>query len=106
MWVPAPVDNPSAVLATCFRVAKGGAAFCLTTNPIGHMAEFYDEYRSVLVSLGQHDRLPVLETYISHRGTSESLARMLIDAGFAVDDSTSLTVPTICLSAHKPEGGV
>jgi len=55
-------DNPSAVLATCFRVAKGGATFCLTTNPVGHMAEFYDEYTAVLASLGQHDRLPVLET--------------------------------------------
>jgi ubiquinone/menaquinone biosynthesis C-methylase UbiE len=157
-------DNPSAVLATCFRVAKGGATFCLTTNPVGHMAEFYDEFTAVLASLGQHDRLPVLETHISHRGTPESLARMLIDAGFAVDHSATqafhlrfadgsallrhhfirlavvqgwaavaeptaidvtfdhlerrlnavasarggltLTVPTVCLVAHKPEDGV
>lgn len=40
-------DDPSRVLTTCFRVAKPGAALLLTTNLVGHMAEFYEVYRAV-----------------------------------------------------------
>lgn len=82
-------DEPAAVLASCYRVARDGATLCVTTNPIGHMAEFYDVYRATLAELGQNDRLPVLERHINHRGTPESLARLLAGAGFVVDQTTA-----------------
>src|SRR5262249_42767918 len=42
-------DEPAVVLATCYRVARHGATLCMTTNPIGHMGEFYDVYRVTLI---------------------------------------------------------
>lgn len=77
-------DNADAVLRTCFRVAKPGATLLLTTNLIGHMAEFYDVFRATLIELGQHDRLDLLDTHIRHRGTTESVAALLTAAGFTV----------------------
>src|SRR5215472_8880890 len=35
-------DNPEAALQACFRVARPGARLFLTTNLVGHMAEFYE----------------------------------------------------------------
>lgn len=80
-------DDPGRVLATCFRVAKPGATLVLTTNLVGHMAEFYEVYRAVLIELGQTDRLVALEAHINHRGTVESVASLLQGAGFHVTDT-------------------
>jgi arsenite methyltransferase len=77
-------DDPHAVLRTCFRVARSGAKVLLTTNPVGHMAELYDVYRSVLIELGQEDRLPLLEAHIAHRGTVDSCSALLETQGFRV----------------------
>lgn len=83
-------DDPSRVLATCFRVARPGATVVLTTNLVGHMAEFYEVYRAVLIELGQSERLAALEAHVNHRGTVESVASLLEGAGFQVIDiSTS-----------------
>ena len=46
-------ENASAVLESCFRVAKPGARLLLTTNLAGHMSEFYDVYRATLIELGR-----------------------------------------------------
>jgi ubiquinone/menaquinone biosynthesis C-methylase UbiE len=83
--------DPGAVLQTCFRVAKPGSTFLLTTNLIGHMAEFYDVYRAVLIELGLLDRLAALEAHINHRGTVDSVASLLRDAGFTVGDVVTST---------------
>ncbi|MEJ7813149.1 MAG: methyltransferase domain-containing protein [Gemmatimonadaceae bacterium] len=83
------IDDPGSVLRACFRVAKPGATLLLTTNIAGHMAEFYDVYRAVLVELGQHDRLPVLEAHVAHRGTVGSITGMLAGAGFSVTDTVT-----------------
>lgn len=85
-------DQPDAVLRTCWRVAKPGAALLLTTNVIGSLAEFYDVYRATLVELGQRDRLAALEAHIRHRGTVDSVTRLLADAGFAVTDVATQTL--------------
>ncbi|MBI5822094.1 MAG: class I SAM-dependent methyltransferase [Verrucomicrobia bacterium] len=79
-------DDPSRVLRMCFRVAKPGATLLLTTNLAGHMAEFYEVYRAVLIELGQSDRLAALEAHINHRGTVDSVARLVEGAGFQVVD--------------------
>ena len=41
-------DDPAAVMQVCARVARPGASFVLTTNLVGHMAEFYAVFRRVL----------------------------------------------------------
>jgi arsenite methyltransferase len=79
-------DDPGRVLRMCFRVAKPGATLLLTTNLVGHMAEFYEVYRAVLIELGQSDRLAALEAHVNHRGTVDSVARLVQGAGFQVVD--------------------
>jgi len=84
-------DNAEAVLRTCFRVARPGASLVLTTNLVGHMNEFYEAYRSVLVELGFAGQLPALDAHISRRATVTSVLTLLERAGFtfveAVTDS-------------------
>jgi arsenite methyltransferase len=75
-------DQPEATLRACFRVAKPGASLFLTTNLVGHMSEFYDAYRSVLLELGFADRLATLDAHISHRATVDSVRALLERAGF------------------------
>ena len=77
-------DDVEAVLRTLLRVAKPGSRLILTTNLQGHMAEFYEVLRSTLIELGQQDRLPVLDRHVEHRGTVDSIATMLRNAGFAI----------------------
>ena len=79
-------DDPPAVLRKCFQAAKPGAALIITTNLVGHMAEFYDAYRAVLIELGQRDRLAALEAHIAHRGTVESVTSLIRNAGFEIDE--------------------
>jgi arsenite methyltransferase len=79
-------DDPGGVLRTCFRVARPGATLLFTTNLVGHMAEFYDVYRAVLIELGHGDRLAALETHVNHRGTVDSVAALVRSAGFEVAD--------------------
>lgn len=75
-------DAPDAALRACFRVAKPGARYYLTTNLVGHMREFYDAYRSVLVELGFPDRLAELDAHVARRATIESVRALLEQAGF------------------------
>jgi arsenite methyltransferase len=77
-------DDPEAVLTECFRVGKPGATLVLTTNPSGHMREFYALYRDVLLELGKPAYLERLERNVAHRGTRESLVGMLQATGFGV----------------------
>ncbi len=79
-------ENPDAVLGVCFRAAKPGATLLMTTNLTGHMAEFYEVYRAVLIEMGRSDRLEALEENIRHRGTVESVAERIEKAGFVVAD--------------------
>jgi ubiquinone/menaquinone biosynthesis C-methylase UbiE len=79
-------EDPDGVLRTCFRVAKSGATLLLTTNLVGHMAEFYEVFRAVLIELGHTDRLPALEAHINHRGTVDSVTKLVASSGFRVTD--------------------
>ena len=84
-------ENAAAVLESCFRVAKPDARLLLTTNLAGHMSEFYDVYRATLIELGRSDRLAALDAHIRHRGTVDSVSRMVTDAGFKV----------VCIDTHS-----
>lgn len=75
-------ERPAAVLAECFRVAKPGAQLVLTTNVVGHYGEFYDVYRETLAELGKAELIAKLEAQAAHRGTRESLTRLLEEAGW------------------------
>ena len=79
-------EDPGAVFRSCFRLAKPSATILLTTNLVGHMAEFYEVYREVLIDIGQRDRVAALEAHINHRGTIDSVGGMLRSAGFKVVD--------------------
>jgi len=75
-------DNSEAALRTCFRVAKPGASLFLTTNLMGHMGEFYEAYRSVLLELDFTGRLAALDADISQRATVDSVRTLLEREGF------------------------
>jgi arsenite methyltransferase len=79
-------DDPGAVLRVCSRLAKPSAILLLATNLVGHMAEFYEIYREVLVHTGQHDRIATLEAHIGHRATIDSVGRLLQSTGFKVTE--------------------
>jgi ubiquinone/menaquinone biosynthesis C-methylase UbiE len=79
-------EDPGAVMQVCSQAAKPGATFVLTTNLVGHMAEFYDVYRDVLVQTGQADRLEALQAHIVHRATPDAVRSLLEGAGFEVSD--------------------
>lgn len=82
-------EDPDAALRACFRVAKPGADVILSTNLVGHMAEFYEAYREVLLELGHIDRIPALEAHIGHRATVDSVTTKLELAGFEFVDATT-----------------
>ncbi len=77
-------ENPPAALQTCYRVAKSGATFMVTTNIKGHFAEFYAVYRDLLTSLGQTDALERLTQHENHRRTREEVVALIEKAGFRV----------------------
>jgi len=76
--------DPPRVLRECHRVGKPGARLFLTTNVKGHMAELYQVYRETLIELGRTEQLPALEAHVDHRGTADSVAKLLRSAGFRV----------------------
>ncbi|HEY0618340.1 MAG TPA: methyltransferase domain-containing protein [Kribbella sp.] len=73
-------DNAATVLSECHRVLRPGGRLLLSTNLVGHMAEFYDAYRQVLDQLGLD--VEPLERHIDHRATIGSTAALLEAAGF------------------------
>ncbi len=75
---------PAAILAECARVAKPQAHLVLTTNVVGHMAEFYEVFRETLIAAGQSATLAALRTNENHRGTREGISALLEGAGFRV----------------------
>jgi len=77
-------DSPPAILGACFRVLRPGSRLLMTTNIAGHMHEFYDIFRATLIELGRADRLASLDEHISHRGTVDSISKLITDAGFEV----------------------
>jgi arsenite methyltransferase len=76
--------DPDAVLAECFRVSRPGARLVLTTNPTGHMSEFYAVFRQTLLELQKPVYLERLQAHEAHRGTKESISAQLQAAGFRV----------------------
>jgi ubiquinone/menaquinone biosynthesis C-methylase UbiE len=85
------VEQPETFLTECARVAKVGARLALTTNVMGHMREFYDLYRAVLLEQGLPRYLGRLEDHEAHRGTKASISRLVEEAGFDITKATEDT---------------
>ncbi len=84
-------NHPQATLQACFRVAKPGANLVLTTNLVGHMGEFYEAYRCVLVELGFSSQIAVLDAHINHRATVDSVRGLLEREGFKFVEAVTRT---------------
>jgi ubiquinone/menaquinone biosynthesis C-methylase UbiE len=76
--------DPPAVFRECARVAKPGARLVLTTNVKGHMREFYEVFRAVLVAAGKTASLDRLARHEEHRGTRDALCAAIEASGFGV----------------------
>ena len=72
------------VFRESFRVAKPGARIVLTTNPKGHMEEFYKILGETIRQLDMTHLLDKLETHIAHRLTGETICNLLTEAGFGL----------------------
>ncbi|MDX6261622.1 MAG: arsenite methyltransferase [Kribbellaceae bacterium] len=68
--------NAATVLTQCHRVLRPGGRLLLSTNLVGHMAEFYDVLREVLADPGP------LDAHINHRATVDGSLGLLRAAGF------------------------
>ena len=77
-------ENIEAVFNECFRVAKPGGRIALTTNPKGHMEEFYQVLEVTMRELDLNPLLEQLETHIDHRHSMEKVCRLLGKAGFKI----------------------
>ena len=76
--------DPPAVLAEAARVSRPGARLALTTNPTGHMREFYAVFREVVGDWGNSDYLARLDVNEARRGSVQSLRSLVEEAGFRV----------------------
>ncbi len=65
------------VFRECFRVAKPGAQIALTTNPKGHMTEFYRVLKQTIHQLGMPHLLDKVKTHIALRLTGETISNLL-----------------------------
>ncbi|MDX6237091.1 MAG: arsenite methyltransferase [Kribbellaceae bacterium] len=59
-------DNAEFVLRECLRVLRPTGRLLISTNLVGHMAEFYDAYRHVLTAMDLHQHIPALDAHINH----------------------------------------
>jgi ubiquinone/menaquinone biosynthesis C-methylase UbiE len=75
-------EHPGTVLEECFRICKPEGSIALTTNPVGHMSEFYDVYAMVLQQLELHQYIPALEKHQDHRLSLERIGHLMQRAGF------------------------
>jgi arsenite methyltransferase len=75
-------ESPERVIVECFRVSKPGGRIALTTNPAGHMQEFYDVYRETLQESGLGHLQAELEGHIRHRLPAACIVTLLEKAGF------------------------
>lgn len=71
-------------LRECRRVARPGGRLVVTTNPRGHMREFYAVFREVLAGFGKPSWVERIDRQEAHRVSKESLAALFETAGFTV----------------------
>ena len=81
--------HPDKVLSECYRVLKTNGSLCLTTNLTGTFTEFYDLYYETLLELGFVKYLPQFNEHVLHRGTEESVKKLIDSNGFKIKNTVS-----------------
>lgn len=76
--------QPRTVMAKCRRVCAPEGRIALTTNLVGHMAEFYEVFESVLAETGNAGLVAALRKQEAHRATIKGFQKLFVDAGFEV----------------------
>ena len=82
-------ENPDKVLSECHRVLKTNASLCLTTNLTGTFSEFYEVYNETLNEPPFEKYLPQLIEHVNHRGTEESVRKLLDMNGFNIKNEVT-----------------
>ena len=77
--------DPNHAIRECHRVTKSEGQLALTTNLVGHMAEFYAIFRQVLIQLGHADYVERLDYQEAHRGTIETHQALLTDNDYRIE---------------------
>ncbi|MEM0999484.1 MAG: methyltransferase domain-containing protein [Bacteroidota bacterium] len=76
-------DAPAAV-AEAHRVLKHRGRLCLTTNPLGTFARFYEVLMESIAGLGEVEALHQVSQQIAARRTPHQIEELLTDAGLAI----------------------
>lgn len=76
--------DADAAVAECRRVLKPGGCLALSTNLVGHMAEFYDVLRRVLAETGAEREPELLQRHIDARATVAGVRELLNRHGMKV----------------------
>lgn len=82
-------QNTPAVLKECFRVMAPDGIISLTTNPAGHMIEFYEIYEQVLIELNLKSYLENLYAQRDHRLSPGAICQYLQHAEFKINATHS-----------------
>ena len=77
-------ENPRKVFRECFRVAKPKAQISLTTNPKGHMEEFYAIFEETLKELSLNKLEEKFLIHLNHRLTPKIIHSYLKEVGLKI----------------------
>jgi len=77
-------EDPRRALSEIARLLRAGGLLALTTNLRGHMEEFYEVYRALLLEKARPDWLARLEANASHRPDEATLVAMAEGADLRV----------------------
>lgn len=78
-------DEPEKVMSECLRVLKPQGVMGITSNLAGTFNEFYMIFEKTLIEMELSKYLDTLKMHINHRGTVDSVSKLLNNAGFIID---------------------
>ena len=85
-------ENPRKIFRECFRVAKPKAQIALTTNPKGHMKEFYAVFEETLKELSLNKLEEDFLIHLNHRLTPKIIRSYLKEVGFKITKSQQSSI--------------
>jgi ubiquinone/menaquinone biosynthesis C-methylase UbiE len=80
-------EDPRKAIKECYRVAKPEAQIALTTNPKGHMEEFYTIFEETLKEFSLNELEEIFLSHLNHRLTPKIIQSYLNETGFKVTKS-------------------